>query len=1806
MVRDKAGLYFLMNAILSSSPNGYFPVEELYRLWSNNRLGQLSWIGQLVMYPDLFCFGDYPHRALSTSCLKIPPDETNKDICNWLSLDLLKVLLQLAEDYHQLVGEILIRRRDSSSIAPAINCPDLLLLGIVQVGLPFNTVLTKLVSIVISQLMLHHTNAVSVLNALWNTESLEMKKGIQNLVVNGLLSFYNMAPDDTGRLTKILEIAHELKPNGLGELFNVQNFQFAIDLACLASRRDFLKLDKFLSDKLQEHTEAFANQLVNFIMRRYPAHIVTHNIPPLSHETFQLMYHALQNRAQYSNSVHSEFQKLQAHLKNAQNAAKPADPHINSRTPIAPFLGQSSTNQYNYGRGIEQPGVLNGSMTTPVFGTAPNGRPVGASTPTTPYSYPTSQLMPGSMDMRGQLTESMYRSGMASGPPGWNNPTSGWSSRSTPIPNIADFRPAFAQQSGSGASTASSQALNGAGILTDPRYSTETPNVEQFSDEIQDEANSYFQQMFTDHNPLSVQDFIKQMYQFRNSENPKYKKILNCVIKNLFDEFKFFNEYPPTELRTTAEVYGRFINDGIVEDIQFAQAVRKVIEAIMSPPNSPLFTFGVVALEACKSLLHRYPKVCLMIAQNESFVKFPPDLYDYIHAGCTGNIPMDSNNMDPTHQSMMHHGDLRSRNTPVLLPNHVETVVQAAQNAVMRIQMAATGPSMMAVSNTEILEKGTERDGEKVVLSEKKLAEEVSFLCNNLSFANLPNKVDDLRQILDKHDDTCRKWLAQYLVMKRITLEQNFHSLYNSFLVALNDEKLNHYVKQETLRNIKILLKSDKKHDTSSFDDRQLLKNLGHWLGLITIGRNYPVVLDELNLRDLLLEAFYKGQQELLYVIPFVVKIIMASPKSTVFSPSCAWVQQILHILAEIHRQSDLKLSLKFEIEVLCKELRVDLQSLVSDGSLLTDDRITAIPQQLSDVQSLTRPTDAASAETQHFASGPYDPAGRASTVQPAMYPQQRVTGTEGENAQSAARYQQTNAQAMPTPQFYYHDVNIFEPIDNQLTIPSNLPLFQIFPPLANQCRKVIAAAVGENLGGMVERSVTYAISLTSEIINKDFAQCPDPQQMRKAYLQMMRSITAAIGMITTKELLSATITAYLKNIVNHQIQHFGEPDKELIRMADETMVHILEKNIELACCYVVKTACEKAMIEIDKRMEDSIQRRKNGMKLEISPEVQAVIDKIPAELRPIDRLIKDSEMSVYNVFSVQMFGFKPSPIDDFGIDRNIYMKKKEEYHDIRQHVNENALDDMLSDPTFFQSKAESIFREWMTICSQTDIRTNQPFGNHLFTLMQNHGIAINEENILKQIKTCLEICTDVSYRLLSRVDNSPITANVRNRCYYTIDPFSKLVCLLIRNAESISNTNKLQLLHRTLSLLTSSLLTDHDVRRREFNGLPFLRIFITMIKDLCQHDPTIIQYHWNIIESFGQALYNIQPRRVPAFAFHWLEIIGHRVFITELLADPNAPHLTRAMYTQLLLAHLKFLAPSLRNVILPKAVQDLYRGTLRVMLVVLHDFPELLCEFYYVFCDVIPPNCVQLRNLVLSAFPRNMKLPDPFGQNFSQAENIDDMDIIPKVAYEMFNLIPEQLRNPLDAYLTNRLDVEFLLDLSNKLESSNISGSKYNVPVLNAIVNFVGIRAITQLKESNIRISISSIAHSSYMDVFQNLAITFCTEGRYLLFNALANQLRYPNAQTHYFACTILYLFKEATTDAIREQITRILFERLVSSRPHPWGLLITFIELVRNEQYKFWSYEFVHCAPEIERSVKSFTNNIAKKQSTDVVDYS
>ena len=167
--------------------------------------------------------------------------------------------------------------------------------------------------------------------------------------------------------------------------------------------------------------------------------------------------------------------------------------------------------------------------------------------------------------------------------------------------------------------------------------------------------------------------------------------------------------------------------------------------------------------------------------------------------------------------------------------------------------------------------------------------------------------------------------------------------------------------------------------------------------------------------------------------------------------------------------------------------------------------------------------------------------------------------------------------------------------------------------------------------------------------------------------------------------------------------------------------------------------------------------------------------------------------------------------------------------------------------------------------------------------------------------------------------------------------------------------------------------------------------------------DQILENINFQVLTAYCNMLHILRPAKAPGFAFAWLEIVSHRVFLGRILVRNNFRFRNLRknfvklkfifqvqtgnqkgwpMYAQLLVDLFKFLSPFLRNAELMKPVHRLYRGTLRVLLVLLHDFPEFLCDYHYSFCDVIPPNCIQMRNLILSAFPRNMRLPDPFTPN--------------------------------------------------------------------------------------------------------------------------------------------------------------------------------------------------------------------------------
>jgi CCR4-NOT transcription complex subunit 1 len=67
-----------------------------------------------------------------------------------------------------------------------------------------------------------------------------------------------------------------------------------------------------------------------------------------------------------------------------------------------------------------------------------------------------------------------------------------------------------------------------------------------------------------------------------------------------------------------------------------------------------------------------------------------------------------------------------------------------------------------------------------------------------------------------------------------------------------------------------------------------------------------------------------------------------------------------------------------------------------------------------------------------------------------------------------------------------------------------------------------------------------------------------------------------------------------------------------------------------------------------------------------------------------------------------------------------------------------------------------------------------------------------------------------------------------------------------------------------------------------------------------------------------------------------------------------------------------------------------------------------------------------------------------------------------------------------------------------------------------------------------------------------------------------------------------MLYLFGEKNV-AVKEQVTRVVLEGLIIHRPHPWGLLVTFIELIKNQRYQFWSHPLLHAASKLEKLFES-----------------
>lgn len=79
------------------------------------------------------------------------------------------------------------------------------------------------------------------------------------------------------------------------------------------------------------------------------------------------------------------------------------------------------------------------------------------------------------------------------------------------------------------------------------------------------------------------------------------------------------------------------------------------------------------------------------------------------------------------------------------------------------------------------------------------------------------------------------------------------------------------------------------------------------------------------------------------------------------------------------------------------------------------------------------------------------------------------------------------------------------------------------------------------------------------------------------------------------------------------------------------------------------------------------------------------------------------------------------------------------------------------------------------------------------------------------------------------------------------------------------------------------------------------------------------------------------------------------------------------------------------------------------------------------------------MRNLILSAFPRNMRLPDPFTPNL-KVDILTEIAAAPRVVANVASMItPSSFRKDLDAYLKLRAPVTFLSELRSNLQVDSL-----------------------------------------------------------------------------------------------------------------------------------------------------------------------
>lgn len=419
------------------------------------------------------------------------------------------------------------------------------------------------------------------------------------------------------------------------------------------------------------------------------------------------------------------------------------------------------------------------------------------------------------------------------------------------------------------------------------------------------------------------------------------------------------------------------------------------------------------------------------------------------------------------------------------------------------------------------------------------------------------------------------------------------------------------------------------------------------------------------------------------------------------------------------------------------------------------------------------------------------------------------------------------------------------------------------------------------------------------------------------------------------------------------------------------------------------------------------------------------------------------------------------------------------------------------------------------------------------------------------------------------------------------VDALAKLICVYTTTRNETSGT-RTSLMDSTFTVIGLILSHHHMKRGEHLNQRVFFRLYSLLLHEVHgDSDNYTEEDQRRLLLSFAAKLENAGPFYLPGFTFGWLSLVQHRAFAPVLLQMPG--NAGWRPYAKLLVQLLDTLGEQLKSLNVSSMAKELYHATLKLLVILQHDFPDFVAANHVTFCASIPPHCSQLLNAILSANPQQNPTT---GMKPDQSEEIS---LYPGLVEDATAKLRDSgLLAVLDQVLGNGPAEDTVAQVAHAMTHNSPQETSFghipvaaNAHIIGAVVVYIGQHAAERMSRSPNSAAVTG--SESDVATLSLLVHELPPEARYYLVSCMMNQLRFPSAYTDFFCQVVLHIFGKDLNDPeeseIRQEITRVLLERLVGFWPQPWGLMYTVLELVKNEKYMFFDLPFVKSTPEVSR---------------------